>query len=70
MGLEKAGFKPQVIRTTADVKLEKQGKGFAITTIALTTSAKVDATDAEKFRVAETKKNCRSPKCSRQRPSP
>ena len=58
--LEKAGFKPQHIRTSADVKLEKQGEGFAITEIALTTNAKVDGVDAEKFRAIaeETKKNC------------
>lgn len=60
VGLEKAGWKPQSIRTTAEVKLDKQGEGFAITQIALTTVANVPGADAKKFQeVAEaTKKGC------------
>lgn len=60
VGLEMAGFKPQSIKTSADVKLERQGEGFAITGIALTTTAAVAGIDAEKFRVVaeETKKGC------------
>jgi len=59
-GLEQAGFKPQRINTSAEVKLEKQGEGFAITGIALKTSAAVSGLDAAKFQqIAETtKKNC------------
>lgn len=58
--LEKAGFKSKSIETSADVRLEKQGDGFAITTIELTTKASVGEIDSAKFQeIAETtKKNC------------
>ena len=58
--LEKAGLAPQGVRTEAEVKLEKQGEGFAITGIALTTQATVAGVDDAKFQaIAEgTKKNC------------
>jgi osmotically inducible protein OsmC len=60
LSLEKAGAKAQSIRTSADVKLDKDGEGFAITTIELTTQASVPGLDAAKFQaIAEdTKKNC------------
>ena len=60
LGLEKAGAKAQSIRTSADVKLDKDGEGFAITTIELTTQASVPGLDAAKFQAIaeETKKNC------------
>ena len=60
VGLEGAGLKPTSIRTSADVKLEKQGAGFAITGIALTCVAQVPGADAAKFQqiADETKKGC------------
>jgi osmotically inducible protein OsmC len=60
LGLETAGLKPTSIKTSADVQLEKQGAGFAITTIALTTEAIVPgASDAQFLQIAEeTKKGC------------
>ncbi len=58
--LEKAGLKPESVRTSADVKLEKQGDGFTITSIALTSDAKVPGVEAAQFQTIaeETKKNC------------
>jgi osmotically inducible protein OsmC len=43
------GFPPTKINTSAAVKFEKQGDGFAITGIELTTSAKVEKLDAAGF---------------------
>jgi osmotically inducible protein OsmC len=58
--LEKASFKPQSVQTSANVKLEKQGEGFAITGIELSTEASVQGVDAAKFQsiAEETKKGC------------
>jgi osmotically inducible protein OsmC len=60
LSLEKAGAPPKNIRTTAEVKLEKDGEGFTITTIDLVTEADVPGLDAAKFKtIAEaTKKEC------------
>ena len=60
LGLEMAGSPPKSIRTSASVKLDKDGEGFTITAIELTTEAEVPGIDAAKFQaVAEaTKKNC------------
>lgn len=60
VGLEKAGLAPRFIKTVADVKLDKQGDGFSITTIELTTQADVPGADAARFQsIAEdTKKGC------------
>jgi osmotically inducible protein OsmC len=60
VALEKAGLAPQGVRTEAEVKLEKQGEGFAITGIALTTAATVPGVDDAKFQAIaeETKKGC------------
>jgi osmotically inducible protein OsmC len=60
LGLEQAGAHPRVIRTTADVKLDKDGDGFGITAIELTTQADVPGLEAGKFQtIAEaTKKAC------------
>ena len=60
LGLEKAGSPPKSIRTSASVTLEKEGEGFTITAIALTTEANVPGIDAAKFQsIAEaTKKAC------------
>ena len=60
LGLEKAGTKPQTIRTTADVKLDKDGEGFTITSIALSTEVSAPGLDDAKFQeiAAATKKAC------------
>jgi lipoyl-dependent peroxiredoxin len=60
VGLEKAGFKPQSVQTSADVHLEKGAAGFSITNIELTTDAVVPDADAAKFQAIaeETKKGC------------
>lgn len=60
LGLETAGSPPKSIKTTADVKLDKDGAGFTISGIDLVTEAVVPGLDAAKFqRIAEeTKKNC------------
>ena len=60
LGLETAGLKPSSIKTNADVQLDKQGAGFAITTIALTTEVSVPGASDEQFQkiAEETKKNC------------
>jgi osmotically inducible protein OsmC len=48
------------IKTSAQVGLQKEGDGFAIKKIALTTAAKIPGITPEKFQeIAEaTKKNC------------
>jgi len=58
--LEKAGFPPKRINTTANVKLDQVGDAFRITTIDLNTEADVPGIDEAKFQEqAElTKKNC------------
>lgn len=55
-----AGFKPEVIRTTAAVHLEKQAAGFAITTIQLETEVQAAGLEPGKFQeLAEAaKKGC------------
>jgi lipoyl-dependent peroxiredoxin len=60
LGLEKAGAKPETVQTNADVRFERQGDGFAITAIELTTEARVPGLDATRFQqIAEdTKKGC------------
>ena len=58
--LGKAGFTPQSIQTDAKVQLDKDGEGFTITSIALTTQARVPGVDATQFEsiAQETKKGC------------
>lgn len=58
--LERAGHAPQSIQTSADVHLEKQGDGFAITAIALTSAASVPGLDDAAFQTIaeETKRTC------------
>ena len=60
MALEKAGFPPKRISTTAKVKLEKVGEDFRITTIDLETDADVPGIDDAKFQetAKQTKENC------------
>jgi osmotically inducible protein OsmC len=60
LALEQAGAQPKSVQTSADVKLEKQGEGFTITSIALDCAASASGIDAAKFQtVAEaTKAGC------------
>lgn len=60
LGLEKSGATPRSVRTTADVKLDKDGEGFSITSIALRTEVDAAGIDDAKFQeVAQaTKKAC------------
>lgn len=59
-GLEKAGFSPERVATTAHCTVEKVGEGFKITTMKLEVTASVPGVDAAKFQeIAEaTKKAC------------
>ncbi len=58
--LSSQGLTPEHVHTDADVRLEKDGAGFTISQIKLTTQAKVPGADANKFQAIalETKKNC------------
>ena len=47
--LGEAGFEPASIETTAAVKLEKVGDGFAITSSHLSVHARIPGIDADKF---------------------
>lgn len=60
LGLGNAGLTPERIETRAQVTLDKQGEGFAITAVHLTCRARVPGADAATFeRVAqETKQGC------------
>ncbi len=60
LGLEQAGVKPQSIRTSAQVHLDKDGDGFSITTIDLVTEVKAAGIDGARFHLIaeETKKHC------------
>ncbi len=58
--LGNAGFPPKKIQTTAEVKIESAGPGFAITSIKLTTEGRVPGISAQEFQrlAEEAKKNC------------
>lgn len=60
LALEKSGLKPASVHTSAAVRLEKDGEGFSITGIELTTEASVPGVDNDKFQqiAEETKKGC------------
>jgi osmotically inducible protein OsmC len=59
VGLEKAGAPPKTIRTSANVKLDRDGDGFTITEIDLITEVDAPLDDAKLQLVAEaTKKAC------------
>ena len=60
VGLEHAGHKPQSVQTSATVHLDKDGPGFAISSIELSTEATVPGLDDAKFQqiAQETKKGC------------
>lgn len=58
--LGRAGYEPKSIKTTAQVKIEKQGDGFVIPNIDLETEAEVEGIGEEEFQeIAErTKRTC------------
>ncbi|MES2027824.1 MAG: OsmC family protein [Pseudomonadota bacterium] len=58
--LGEAGLKADNMETKADVTLEKQGDGFAITKVHLTLSAKIPGADKAKFEelTAKAKAGC------------
>jgi osmotically inducible protein OsmC len=58
--LGKAGLTPRQVETTADVHLDKDGEGFKVSKIDLTTHASVPGLDDARFQeIAEqTKKGC------------
>ena len=60
LGLTKAGKPPRSIETSANVRLEKSGEGFAITGIDLTTQVDAPGLSTEDFqRLADdAKTNC------------
>jgi lipoyl-dependent peroxiredoxin len=60
LNLEKAGYPPRSVRTTAKVTLEASDRGFKITTIELQTKADVPGIDATKFQdqAVLTKETC------------
>ena len=51
-GLSAAGHAPQELRTTAEVKIEQDGPGFTITTVALRLKGRVPGISEEEFRKA------------------
>ena len=60
LSLETAGLKPQSVKTSAAVRLDRDGGGFSITGIDLTTEATVPGAEAAQFQkiAEETKKGC------------
>jgi osmotically inducible protein OsmC len=58
--LGQANITAKSIQTNATVQLDKEGDGFKITSIALTTQVSAPGLEADKFQTiaAETKKNC------------
>ena len=58
--LEEAGFTPDRIQTSANVSIEKQGEGFAITDIELETQAKIPEISNDEFQqqANDAKVNC------------
>jgi osmotically inducible protein OsmC len=59
-GLQNAGVTAESVQTIANVELEQQGGGFAITSIHLSTLVKAPGKDAAKIKAAaeDAKKNC------------
>ena len=60
VGLSSKGYKVNSIRTVDTVHIDKQGDGFAITTIEINTEASVDGIDDATFQgfAEETKVGC------------
>jgi osmotically inducible protein OsmC len=54
------GFKPEKVQTEAKVAVEKVGNGFTITTVELSTEARVPDIDNDRFQALaeDAKKNC------------
>jgi osmotically inducible protein OsmC len=57
---DKAGFSTDEVNTTAQVQLDKEGEGFAISKISLTLEARVPNIDEAKFQeiAAAAKRDC------------
>lgn len=49
LGLGRAGYQPESIRTTADVHIERVGDGFKITRVDLKTRARIPGIDRDAF---------------------
>jgi osmotically inducible protein OsmC len=60
IALGNAGFPPKRIQTTAEVKIESAGQGFAITSIKLAVEGRVPGIGAQEFQrlAEEAKKGC------------
>jgi osmotically inducible protein OsmC len=60
LGLTEEGFNPDSIDTDAEVSLVESGGGFAIDSIHLTTRAKIESIDKDKFMklANDSKENC------------
>lgn len=60
LGLNRAGYEPEQVRTTADVHIERGDSGFRITRIDLKTRARVPGIDRETFleQAEAAKKGC------------
>lgn len=60
LGLNRAGYEPEQVRTTADVHIERGESGFRITRIDLKTRARVPGIDRETFleQAEAAKKGC------------
>lgn len=60
LGLNRAGYEPEQVRTTADVHIERGESGFQITRIDLKTRARVPGIDRETFleQAEAAKKGC------------
>jgi len=58
--LEKAGHRPESVRTVAAVRLDKNDDGFSISGIDLDTSARISGIDGDEFRTMaeQTAVNC------------
>jgi osmotically inducible protein OsmC len=60
LGLEEAGMKPQSIETSANVHLDKEGDGFRISRIELSTEVRASGGDQAKLEAAaeDAKNGC------------
>lgn len=60
LNLEESGAQPRSIKTSATIELEKEGEGFAITALSLTTEVQADNITPEEFQKAaeKTKDGC------------
>ncbi|HMM27057.1 MAG: OsmC family protein [Chloroflexota bacterium] len=60
LGLNRAGFEPEEIRTTADVHIERGESGYRVTRVDLKTRARIPGIDRDKFmeHAEAAKKGC------------